>query len=776
MSKKRQIKTQMNKKNKLVMIIKKIFAPLGVKGFFIVAGLALAIYCGTTLIAHADAVDDISAIYQPIIMLVKNIIFMLIAGAGYVFVTSHLLQWILVHPGWVNITTSGSNPSPLVTAGLQFTTAFADMLLIIVFLAIALGFIFKIETFQSKKALPKFFIVAILAHFAPVFVGMIIDISTVINNTLILGSQTTIVSSFDLLVSSMVQSIESLAGLIIADAAGIVMPYPIDAGVEILSIGYFLTAVLPMIPVYLSQFAVAFLIGGILMTYIIFFLSRIFILQFIAVVSPLVVVAYALPQTKHFFDTVFNELIKWTFVGTLVLFLLIIGLRSSTAIMPESTDFYTLGYGIPFMLQGYIAYYLFLFVFMSTIAYIVDRNMPQMGAQMKSSFASLGGLMMANAVKPSFNGAKQFTNRQKESMEQKAADAGGVGRMDAFSQARYGLTSIATSGMSQLDKSINKPKEGTPDYSTQVDIKGQADALNKRTNNNPLKGLNNASDWQKLGTAEMSTRLAAIANDTDKQKDLRNLIGNKAYDDALTSSDIANNIGKEAYMNNLGTASFEAFEKAASAPAIQKMFVPGLLDNEEVKKMQAAGYGENSLKQATKNLMMKGTLKALKKPEDIRKSNVGKWIDPAKDTTGQNMTAFMTQVNASTLAKSWETFSPPVINGMESWRNQRSLGYLADAAPQTIQPTGAITKLFAPHPDLADVRNRVAQREKILREQQRYRNLPLEDRETEQFNADTRTQQQWQLFNQTAEGGAENAGTGPQTGGGRRPPNTQQRN
>lgn len=733
---------------------------------FIIAAVAFIVFWGGSGVAHANAVNDLSEVYQPVVDLIKQITFMLTASFGYVFVMSHALQWIISNPQWAD------THSILVSTGLGFTRSFADMLLIVIFLAIAFGFIFKIETFQSKKALPKFFIAAIMAQFAPVFVGMIVDIATVINNTLILGNQATITGAFDLLLGQMLRSVIMLCGWIVLQAAGTAIP-AYSSVTELAGVAYFIGIVLPSVPVYLCQMAVGFLIGGILFMYVIFFMSRIFILQFIAIVSPLAVVAWALPQTSHYFRTIWNELIKWAFVGTLVLFLLIIGLRASVSIMPDNAGFSSNIIGMSFDIQGYVIYYLFLFIYMAVISYIVQQNLPQLGNIIQSTLMGAGGMIMANAIKPGMSSARQFAFMQKKAMDDKAAEAGGFSKLEGIDQARFRATSLLAGGMHRLDYAMNNPQSARgeapgpgkmPTYYAPSVIRTEADELNKRTNDNPLADINNTSDWNKRDDKQKAIILKAIEDDPDKQKKLQNIIGATEYGNALNSNEIVSKLGKDTLLKHLATASPDTMNATINNPTIQKMILPNLRENEETIKMQENGFGENSLSQATKNKAMEGMFRNLKRPEDIKKSKIGKLIE--EDETGEWLTAFMTKVNPGTMAKAWETFTPTQLNKMQTWRNEHSLGYLAENAPTTIQPSGQLNKLFGKHPELIDAGNITGQRNKISTERQHYLDMTPDDREVAHLAADAHMQDLWRAFDQAAGQGQTTGGQGQAAGPG----------
>ena len=634
----------------IVKSVKKIASFFDSRYHWLTGLVVLAALFLVARIALADGLTDVSAVYEPICDLVKQTTFLLITSAAYIFSMSHLLQWILIHPEWLNLHTSGTSINALVATGLNFSKAFANMLLIIAFLAIAFGFIFKVETFQSKKALPLFFIVAILANFAPTFVGMIVDISTVINNTLILGSQATIVSAFNQLVGSMVQSIISLGAYIVAAGAGTVLPEPFDDAFEILNIGYFVAFLLPVLPIYFAQIMVGFAIGGILFTYVIFFMSRIYIIQFITIVSPLAVVAYALPQTRHYYSSIFSELIKWTFVGNITLFLLVIGLRSATSIMPNQSDFISGSFGIPFQFQGYLAYYLCLFIYMAVIQTIATQNMPAMGSMIQQSFGSLGGMMMSRAVSPAINNMNQRVANRKNALADVDESKLTPEELQRH-QINKAVTGVAAgtlglgAGLLQ-NRNWKQPITASTPYlnDTVREKMGKIKEEDSLETSIQKLGIKNTRDYNSDNGAAL---IETYKNSPDKLRELQKKLGPQQFNAIATELAAKKSISKDTFTKAVGLTlqdlSSDEIEGLRQDKNVRNLLVPKGIDDPAYKRAMEAGYDAT---EAYGMAVMEGFAKGISK--DVKNIGAYKLGNVVEKEVAQGRTETIDAINLHT--------------------------------------------------------------------------------------------------------------------------------
>lgn len=241
--------------------------------------------------------------------------------------------------------------SDFVTTGLGITTSLADILLIAVFITIALGTIFDIESINAKKHFLKFAVAALLIHFAPLFVYMAIDIGNIIMSGLVVGSGqaafSSVMNNFAMQIGgNLLGLVAAYGGMAVVSAVpGVNIAFGVGLAVGFLGIA----AVLPGV---LIQIMVMGILTGLLFSFAIFFLTRIFMIQILAVLAPLAILASVLPKTEPYFKTWLNWLISWTIGGVLMLFLLTLGLTTAGGFLPSGIDFNPEGFSVGGVLFG----------------------------------------------------------------------------------------------------------------------------------------------------------------------------------------------------------------------------------------------------------------------------------------------------------------------------------------------------------------------------------------------------------------------------------------
>lgn len=666
----------------------------------------LLIFCFAIVVIFGISVDfaqasslidiDLDNVYQPIVEQMKTLLVMLACAFSFVFITSHLLQWVIANPQWANI------HNPMVDTGLSFTTSLANMLLIVVFLAIAFGFILKIETFQSKKALPKFFAAAILVQFAPVFVGMIIDIANVANNTLVASGQSSIVSVFNVLSTQILRNVLLFSSWFGVQAAATAI-FGVSKAAMGIAIAYFVGFVLPNIPVYLCQISLGFLIGGILGILTLFFVMRVFILQLIAVASPLVVALWPLPQTSRYFKTIFSELIKWAFIGTVALFLLIIGLRSSASIIPQ-TSFTGKIIGLPFNIQGYIVYYCFLFVFLTTISFIIKKSLPAVGSAIQDTFMGVGGLFMAHAIKPAVGGIAQFAYSFNDQAQQKKIEAEKAGiALSRGENFKANLGSFAANAMSQAVGYMNNPKAPKPEPiipgATLSRFKKLEEQIQGASAEASLMFVGGADKFAK---ATLEQKAAIFDKLKDNPAELEKLyIALKAAGKEQEYFNALDALAKKPGMLSKNTLSKVMTTLSPSDrknliqnnPNMVKIMLPvgpdgTIKSNREYKTAELAGFqGKDAEIFATQLSMMKELAKTdNKKLKDL---NLGEMIKNDPALIAPFVSAFSTN-----LGQAMGTMKPEERTMIKEFVNKQSDEYLAVHAPHILTLKGKLQKSF----------------------------------------------------------------------------------
>jgi len=129
---------------------------------------------------------------------------------------------------------------------------------------------------------------------------------------------------------------------------------------------------------WIFEILTCFALSGVYITFILLFLSRVFMISILTVISPLAIMAYALPQTRKFFNQWWSALFKWTFLGVWTLFFLMLGIGSAGFIMPTQAQGITgtLNDGIfsQVVMDSGILYYLFLIVYLALVQDMASKE------------------------------------------------------------------------------------------------------------------------------------------------------------------------------------------------------------------------------------------------------------------------------------------------------------------------------------------------------------------------------------------------------------------
>ena len=321
--------------------------------------------------------------------------------AIYLSMSASLLQTTILNPGWIDI------ESDFVQTGLTVTMSLADICLIVVFIVIALAYVFKIESFHPEKTLPKFFIIALLIHFSPLFVKMLVDVSNIATPSLIVGQQTIILDSCKEFAHGLIQS-----------GALLMMEYSVNSLAAAVPLGSLANAVriiaivlgnsywLTTIPYYLVQVLVGEILSGLMFSYAIFFITRVFMIQILAVLAPLAILASVLPQTNRMFSDWFKWLIGWSIAGPMTLFLLTLGLSTLKSLLPDiSTGYVSLGGTYNIFLRQDTLYWFMICIYMMTADAIVAGTIPQISGKITDK--------LTGSLKPIANIGRKMTKEAK---------------------------------------------------------------------------------------------------------------------------------------------------------------------------------------------------------------------------------------------------------------------------------------------------------------------------------------------------------------------------
>jgi hypothetical protein len=293
---------------------------------------------------------------------------------GLVSLSASLLEWSIKLP----VQLQGN---PVVENGWQFTLGLTNLFIVLVFLGIALAFILKTDTYGMKKALPRLIAVALLVNFSLLFVGILADVSTIFQNTLLdkagLGGGDGLVSSATQYTMETTRSyVNKLIALAAGSAALLAIP-----GVDVISMIARIGLFLAFTPQLVYAFFLTFfniILTIIYLFYFVLFIGRIIVFWILGILAPLAFLAFILPGTKKYFDQWLRTLISWTFLGIIALFLLVVGLQLMTRtlgpwlgiapgnIAAEYVEFWK-----------YLVYYLFLSVYLIFVLFASKKLAPK---------------------------------------------------------------------------------------------------------------------------------------------------------------------------------------------------------------------------------------------------------------------------------------------------------------------------------------------------------------------------------------------------------------
>jgi hypothetical protein len=350
-------------------------------------------------------IDTFSAMFEGIeeeaAPLAKQIVMVFVAyivGLIALYTSSNLLDLVIKEQShWLTV-----KNSPLVQAGWHFTSGLANLFLILIFVAIAIAYILKIETFQAKKALPRLIIVALLLNFSLVFIGVLIDISNIFYNTVLQGNEGLATQFIDILGAggsdvwmNLILWMALLAGLWIVPFIG---PFAQLAFVLlVVGLGF-----APNIMTWVFQIVLFLMISGVFFTWVFLFAVRVYLIQILAILAPLAFICLILPQTRKYWDDWLKHLISWTFLGIFLLFFFAIGIKAAKALVPPGgltpIPFgAVLGWGY---IASYFTYYFFLFIYLILVSYVSSRFMPALASFIITQATSWGNVAWQRAIKP----------------------------------------------------------------------------------------------------------------------------------------------------------------------------------------------------------------------------------------------------------------------------------------------------------------------------------------------------------------------------------------
>ncbi|UZE93377.1 MAG: hypothetical protein IB617_00915 [Candidatus Nealsonbacteria bacterium] len=343
----------------------------------------------------STALGGIEEISGPVAKMLFIVLMAYIIGIVCLYTSASLLELVIENPGWLSL--SGNT---MVKSGWDIISGLSNMFFILVFIIITLAIILKIESSEAKKLLPKLLIVALLVNFSLVFIGILVDISTIFYNTILTEENEGLpTKAINILGVDGQNIVEQIITQIIALAVAFVVPIfgpfaQLGLVLGIITLGY-----ISNIIIWIVQSICFFMMSGIFFTYAFLFAARIYIIQLLAMLAPLAFLCSVLPQTKKYWDEWLKTIVEWIFLGIILFLFLVLGLRAADSLLPSEgiTSIPLLAWG---NLPAYFPYYFFLFVYLTTTLWLSKKYMPELAGAMIEQGKAWGGMVWSRGLKP----------------------------------------------------------------------------------------------------------------------------------------------------------------------------------------------------------------------------------------------------------------------------------------------------------------------------------------------------------------------------------------
>jgi hypothetical protein len=360
--------------------------------------------------------------------------------------------------------------NPVVEYGWRFTVNVASMFLILFLIFIAFTIILKINTPQAKKSLVRLVLVAILMNFSLLFVGIMVDVSNIFYNTLFIGNSDLPSRVIESLGASGWDILTSMIAWIGALALTLIIPFVSPFAQYALALGM-MTIYLPNLIVWIFQVVCFIMVAGIFFFYTILFAARVFIIQLLAMISPLALLAYIFPKTEKYFKMWFKWLVEWIFLGIILFFFLALGLAATNALMPRSgpVPLPMVGWGD---IGGYIVYYFFLVTYLGIAALVSKKTAPTFANQFIAMAKGGAGIAITRGLKPIGKDVRQRLSRFSAKQEKAKKE----GKHVAFGKLGGAVSTTVKWG--------HKAAGTTPEVSAERDAVEESKNLERRFGDN----------------------------------------------------------------------------------------------------------------------------------------------------------------------------------------------------------------------------------------------------------------------------------------------------
>ena len=266
-----------------------------------------------------------------------------VIGYLVLWITTSILQGIIMITPTA-LTVTGDGAAEFVRAGWSLSAGIVNLLLIIAFIVIAFAVIMGSEKIQFKKALPNLIVVALLVNFTLLFVGIGIDVSNFLFNTIATqfmvageGGGNIFLNALNPLFAFSSEQITAVMIYMGITAAALLIPY-VNVAVQV---GWVVSALFSLSSIlqFIFYGAIMWSLSAVFFVYFVVFLSRIYIIQVLAILAPLAFFCLIFDETKKWWKKWLDALIEWLFVGVIFIFLMYIALALAPMVWSLSAPF-----------------------------------------------------------------------------------------------------------------------------------------------------------------------------------------------------------------------------------------------------------------------------------------------------------------------------------------------------------------------------------------------------------------------------------------------------
>lgn len=339
----------------------------------------------------------------PIMGKVLAVFVFYVAGLIALNATASILDAvILAQPTWLDLQT------PMVQEGWHFTAGLANMLIILILIFIAFQIILKIDTVATKKMLIRLFIVALLINFSLVFIEVALDVVDVFYKSILTSVKST--PSSDSLFGAVIDVLTGGTSRVVRNftvmLGGWLVTFliPGAGAIREFIIGTVFVAIyLPMIIGWAIESVLFFLLSGVFLIFSFVFVARVYILQFLAILSPLAFISLILPQTQKYWKMWLDHLVEWILVGIFLLFFLALWCAGIQGLVPAELSDPWMG-AIPSVgwagIKATMIFYFLTIVYFAILLFVSRKAVPAITQEIMTLAKNVGATVWSAGVRP----------------------------------------------------------------------------------------------------------------------------------------------------------------------------------------------------------------------------------------------------------------------------------------------------------------------------------------------------------------------------------------